>query len=150
MIADRYDSRYFNEEGEPLMTHQQMLTEQALDELSAYEAQLDQQYDDKAEITMKISHDIADTLESEFGDEFRPSYSGRFMYGKTCVGVVTDSAYGPANFVRKLAEAIAEERSDDDPGEDDVEEIIAEIGEPTSDSMGRSTIFYWPNVSVDQ
>jgi hypothetical protein len=47
MLDNRDDGRYFNEEGEPLMTHQQMLTEQALDEQSTYEAQLDREYDDR-------------------------------------------------------------------------------------------------------
>lgn len=46
MPSDRGGSSYFNEEGEPLMTHAQMLTEQALDEQSAFESRFDRHYDD--------------------------------------------------------------------------------------------------------
>lgn len=50
-------------------------------------------------------------------------YSGRGMYGKTCIGIVCD----------------------------DPEDVIAEVGVRGAqmDSMGRRTIVYWPKVKGD-
>ncbi len=54
------------------------------------------------------------------GRSIRTDYSGRGMFGSTCWGIVCD----------------------------DPNEVIAEVGVPgaKTDSMGTSTIVYWPNI----
>lgn len=56
-------------------------------------------------------------------DEVRDDYSGRGMYGKTCYGVVT-----------KNPEAVLMEAG------------RAGLPVPRQDSMGLSTIIYWPQI----
>lgn len=53
---------------------------------------------------------------------FREQYSGRSMYGKSCVGIVCDNP----------------------------NDVIAELGIPgaKTDDMGRSTIVYWPKIAM--
>jgi hypothetical protein len=60
----------------------------------------------------------------EVGGSFREDYSGRFMYGKTCVGIDTSDP----EMVYQLAE---------DYG----------IPAPTRDNMGLDWILYWPGIS---
>lgn len=75
-------------------------------------------------------------------DEVSPGYSGRGMYGDTCLGYHGSQ---PMLFVFDLARLLA--------GDDDADEIRREISERLSrfstDSMGRGTIFYWPSVRVE-
>ncbi len=63
-------------------------------------------------------------LAKDRGDRFREKYSGRGMYGRTCVGIVTDSP----------------------------EDVIADAGirGAHTDDMGLSTIVYWPSLSLDK
>jgi hypothetical protein len=78
-------------------------------------------------------------------DDFRMDYSGRSMYGRTCFGYTGD---GISLFVFHLAVAIHRADTDgDDPDMHDLETMIQAIGEPVTDSLGRGTIFYWPNVA---
>ena len=64
------------------------------------------------------------------------SYSGRGVYGGQCIGVTIDrySEGGLWDIAMGLA---SEDRN-----------LAEDMGEPRQDSMGRSTIYYWPNVSV--
>lgn len=69
------------------------------------------------------------------GDEetsVRTDYSGRAMYGRTCLGVVTDDLREVFRFVVALADTDC----------DITDERIC------TDSMGRSSIYYWPSVEV--
>lgn len=70
-----------------------------------------------------------DTLE-ECGFETR-SYSGRGMYGKSCIGVETDDIF-------ELGFQIGSALS----GED-----IGHIPPCKTDSMGRDSIVYWPDLA---
>lgn len=66
---------------------------------------------------------------------YRPeSYSGRGMYGRTCLGVTCDEPYGViADLLRSCD---AEELSD-----------LADVVERTrTDNMGLSLVLYWPGV----
>ena len=75
----------------------------------------------------KILHEMED---SGYG-EVRRDYSGRGMYGATCIGFVSDLSamviakklvqFGGAEFVESARE----------------------------DSMGLATIYYWPDVKAD-
>lgn len=71
--------------------------------------------------------------------EFICDYSGRFMYGRTCVGIVTN--YGQ-NYLAMLMELVAWLQCDD--LEDDFN--IYDLGEPMMDDMGLGKIIYFPNV----
>lgn len=100
-----------------------------------------------------ISADIIEFL-AEYHDieDIRTDYSGRAMYGETCLGYTCNDV---ALFTFRLATEICrDERAsveqDGDPSLEEVEEMMLDIGDPRTDSMGRSTIYYWPNVTVTE
>ena len=74
----------------------------------------------------------------EYDYNFRPTYSGRGMMGRTCVGFVTDDT----EF--KLAMSLVCHFGRD-------EEIVDLFVQSSSasDDMGMSTIIYFPNLSID-
>jgi hypothetical protein len=67
---------------------------------------------------------LRDRLEKA-GIETR-SYSGRGMYGKTCLGAVADSREAIYSVIRP-----------------------ADIRSASVDSMGRGVLVYWPSVAWD-
>ena len=74
-------------------------------------------------------------LENSGTDEFEArSYSGRCMYGETCLGVTT----GGGNLGRLFALIV--ESAD----EDNREELGETLRSMATDSMGRGTIVYFP------
>lgn len=80
-------------------------------------------------ITASQLEEIADQVDGTVRDD----YSGRGMYGKTCFGIVADNSVllGAALIITL--------------GED----LGLQMAEKTvTDSMGRSTIFYWPGWTV--
>lgn len=77
----------------------------------------------------------------------RHDYSGRGMYGDTCLGYVGSE---PHLFMHDLAVLIAERDNDGIVTADDVRyEMENTIGSPSSDSMGRDGIYYFPSVAVE-
>lgn len=90
-----------------------------------------------------------DGFEFDDPDAIRTDYSGRGMYGATCLGFVGGDC---TRFVFELAVHLA--RIDEgllrgvDPELDTVREALHGIGAPSTDSMGRTSIFYWPNITV--
>jgi hypothetical protein len=107
-------------------------------------------------VTYTISQELLDKIMFRIGDEVlssfvaeaeaRTDYSGRGMYGKTCVGIVTDApiaylAMGLGVILADMAEA------------DDLFTVDDALFEwydlqTATDSMGLSTILYFPNLSV--
>lgn len=69
-------------------------------------------------------------------DQLHERYSGRNMYGGDCLGITYDSLGDVLCFVVELSRIIGVE-------------IDAFYGIAT-DSMGRSSIAYWPSVSLDE
>lgn len=68
-------------------------------------------------------HEILEELAANEGWNLRQNYSGRGMYGETCVGIVTDAPM------------------------DCIEGAVSRgIRGARTDSMGLSTIVYWPKV----
>lgn len=63
-------------------------------------------------------------------------YSGRFMYGTTCLGIDLDD-------LRKVAELLVYIAADDH----DLAFTLA--NNLTLDDMGRGVIAYWPNIAFD-
>jgi len=72
-------------------------------------------------------------------------YSGRGMYGASCVGYVGDD---PILFAFDLALATAGCDRDDPLLPSDLRDELEHIGNPCSDSMGMGTIWYWTRVTV--
>mgnify|MGYP003395646932 CR=1 FL=1 len=60
------------------------------------------------------------------------SYSGRFMYGKECLGVTLSRGQSETDFVLDIAEF--------DPT------VAQLLRHPTSDAMGLGIIIYWPSI----
>ena len=75
----------------------------------------------------------------------RLRYSGRGMYGASCVGYVGDD---PILFAFDLAVLTADIDRDDPIMPSDLRDELEHIGNPCSDSMGLSTIWYWTRVTV--
>lgn len=71
--------------------------------------------------------DLLEEIAGEVGGDVRYNYSGRGMYGKTCVGIVCEDA-------TKCIEEAA----------------VRGFRGAKTDSMGRDTIVYWPKIAVKQ
>jgi len=71
--------------------------------------------------------------------DYRPDYSGRGMMGRTCIGFVTDDT----EF--KLAMSLVCHFGRDA----EMVDVFVQSSS-ASDDMGKSTIIYFPNVSVDE
>lgn len=68
-------------------------------------------------------------------------YSGRGMYGRKCLGIVTDDEWGTALEVAKwLFENY----------EKDAEDILEELSDSRVDSLGRNIIIYFPGIEIDE
>lgn len=89
------------------------------------------------------AEDVCDLRERHEGVTLR--YSGRGMYGASCVGYVGDD---PILFAFDLALATAGLDRDDPVLPSDLRDELEHIGHPCSDSMGMSTIWYWTRVTV--
>ena len=72
------------------------------------------------------------------------SYSGRFMYGKQCLGVVTDDS--PLQLVGQILVSLCQGAS---PvrAKQDVMDLAELLGDARMDSMGLGTIIYFPSVT---
>lgn len=86
-------------------------------------------------------------VESTLGDlwevDLDTGYSGRGMFGRTCLGLVTSlSGWALANEVRSALDytVYAEQ-------EDFLDYLLTH--EPTVDSMGLDMIYYWPGLQVE-
>lgn len=91
---------------------------------------------------MKVSQSTAEVLEEMF-DDVRYDYSGRGMMGAECIAIVTDEGgYSIATSLQKLR---------DDHEDEDVSELLDCMldREPRQDSMGLSTVYYWPRLEVE-
>lgn len=92
---------------------------------------------------------IIDTL-SDFsrpGIEFEmQEYSGRGMYGNKCVGFVTDS---PIVLHGAICAILAEQGKDAEFDGNDFPEVAWFDLIPETDSMGRSSILYYRNLSIE-
>jgi hypothetical protein len=76
------------------------------------------------------------------GDLVPRSYSGRGMFGKSCVGVTLDGEGSSFQLGAAVSAALLDMDADDGPS--DVEDL-ARLRVCT-DSMGRGIIVYWPSV----
>ncbi len=95
---------------------------------------------------IKLSQAVYEILESQYDeDELRPDYSGRGMYGATCLAYTGDY---PTLFSFELARTIAElNGSEADVWQ--VQSVLESLGEPSKDSMGLGSVYYWRGIQVE-
>lgn len=83
---------------------------------------------------------------SDIHDDVRAHYSGRGMYGDTCLGYVGSE---PHLFIFDLARLLAERDLDGPIYADDVRREIESLSFPGTDGMGYDTIYYWRSIEVE-
>lgn len=79
-------------------------------------------------------------LFEEAGHEVR-CYSGRFMFGKECPGVVFDSI---GEVFAAVAEVTAAAATNEEA--DETDDVINAMRQVQTDSMGRGIIIYFPHI----
>jgi hypothetical protein len=85
-----------------------------------------------------VVSDAAYDADLDVADAIRTDYSGRGMFGRECFGIVYDSLGQLLDFAAALgrrAEA------------DDLD--VSWLSNARRDSMGMSSIAYWPGVTLD-
>lgn len=70
------------------------------------------------------------------------SYSGRGMYGESCLAFTPDESIGEV-FARVLEKAVA------NPGLYNISQLARSLSYMKQDSLGRGTIYYFPGVPFD-
>lgn len=85
---------------------------------------------------------------------FAPDYSGRGMYGATCLSYrpheEEGSSVGEAQF--EMAVVFGTLDLDDDDVYEVIERIrweLGDIGAPQQDSLGLGSVYYWPRIQVE-
>jgi len=78
---------------------------------------------------------LVEDVDAQLGGDVdvRDDYSGRYMYGATCLAVVGD------NYVLEVFLDAARYYG-----------IDARLGNMAQDSMGLSQVFYWPGIEVEE
>ncbi len=104
---------------------------------------------------IKLAHLIAQAAK-DAGIGFRNSYSGRAMYGRTCIAVT-----GSMDEIQKIVSAVAGELvdlvfeaaidSDDNTNEayatrDEIRDMMDQLTKYNWDSMGLDTVVYWRKI----
>lgn len=90
---------------------------------------------------------IEQTLKDSSYVRFRSSYSGRGMYGESCIGIV-----GTENDCREALCELIQEVHDISVHADDTHfrESINILMSYHKDTMGYDVIFYWPTLSSNK
>lgn len=80
--------------------------------------------------------------------QLRWDYSGRFMHGRTCFGLVGlegDLMWFTVELGRRYERAVADDADRGDLADADVETLVNAL---RTDQLGRDLIFYFPGVEV--
>lgn len=93
---------------------------------------------------MPEKHALQKLVEAADEDFKVRSYSGRGMYGKTCLGIDIDRDTSLGDVFASILEAIANDESV--VNEDGLIEAAEALRGMRSDNMGLGTIYYFPNV----
>ena len=83
-----------------------------------------------------VIEEALDVCSDGEGELYR-GYSGRGMYGRTCVGIVVRDAGELVAFGRELERAA------------DRHDVEVDLGHPAFDSMGLRMIAYWPGFDTE-
>lgn len=73
------------------------------------------------------------------------SYSGRYMSGERCLGIVVDD---PGQAYAILSGHIATV-AQDNPDSDQDAHLLVEMARGRLDSMGRDVVVYWPGIELE-
>ena len=89
------------------------------------------------------------TIEDE-GATLYPDYSGRAMFGKSCVGLVhSDSTYC-VSMVMSHVHQLNNENIQSDVDVEDISSLIKVVSQARIDNMGLDYIIYYPDVQFDE
>lgn len=75
---------------------------------------------------------------NDFGCEYLDDYSGRYMFGKKCIGIVTDR--NMLEFMIELSDYLHE---------CGVEKVSEELEQVRWDNMGLEMVIYFPRLSKE-
>jgi hypothetical protein len=89
-------------------------------------------------LNMIIGYELLEELANEVQGEARASYSGRGMYGRSCVGIVIDSESDLLALGVAISELV-----------EDYEDKQTLVNSVKTDSMGRGLIAYWTGVTCE-
>ena len=82
--------------------------------------------------------------------EVREDYSGRGMYGATCLAIVTRDTDGDSQSLGDILNAIYFMGLEMDIDEDDTDAITAVLRSAQMDSMGHGIVIYFPAAQTDR
>lgn len=91
--------------------------------------------------------DFVDLLESQV-DKVRKDYSGRGMYGKSCVGFVTSDVVSSVASIVTAAHEEARNFDKDERGDELIDIVEYAFNNASTDSMGYDTIVYFSGVNA--
>jgi hypothetical protein len=98
-------------------------------------------------ISLKAVQEIVDAYVNDYTEVDVRSYSGRGMVGDRCLGIVAEPG-AFAEFVAGLAEIVASDGYGFGDVADGMCALRERIGRVRMDSMGLSTVWYWPDIEV--
>lgn len=92
-----------------------------------------------------LQEQLRDLCEDSGEVEFRESYSGRSMYGATCVGIVGSAQ----DCMRVIGELIKQCKNNEGfDAEFSFEDAVDTLFAFKTDSMGRDVILYWEELEA--
>lgn len=74
------------------------------------------------------------------------SYSGRGMYGASCLGITTGRFTNPHDVIMKIVVQFVEENHEDEDFLSKFRELTDCLQNPRQDSMGLGTVTYFPDI----
>lgn len=96
---------------------------------------------------MKITRELYNALEECGLDGIRDDYSGRFMYGRNCLGFTCN----PGQFYGLLMDLYKAANYDgDETLAEEISDFITSAPDLSIDSLGLGNIFYFPSVEVEE
>ena len=82
---------------------------------------------------MSTVESVIEEFCNEYGYGLRDDYSGRCMFGETCIGIISDNT---TLTCMQLTDYLSNNGCED---------IIRKLGTPRTDNMGMSYIVYFPD-----
>lgn len=95
----------------------------------------------------RIIRDAIDGIDSITDVEFREHYSGRGMGSRDCIAVIVDNPRALIALGMSIAYVLANE-AEEGCEADAIDDAVNKLGSASVDSIGRSTIVYWPHISA--
>lgn len=104
----------------------------------------------KIELTQE-QYDELEQIVRDYGGEFRDSYSGRFMYGEKCIGIVHEHDISKQTLlVMSVVTVALRPQIVNDEDTIDPDWIMYELDnlDVRQDSMGMDAITYFPDITL--